>query len=235
LQKQLNKNNKLIPKTLAVFLLISMLTLVFISQVWAEPTISLSIDKTSGYNTPGNTEINGYFTVYASTSSDVERVEFYLDNVLQYNDTNSPFDWHFDTNDYALGQHNITAVAFGTSGQQISASLSTNIVDVPILWTTIVPILLVVGSIALVLLSVWFFRKGYRSNDCPKCGYSAPQQFYFIHFGLRNYLKRCPQCGKFYFCGKSYKPSDNDDSPPKESPSDEDRLRKDIDNSKYEK
>ncbi len=116
--KQLS--SKIISKAaLTLFVLTFLLFNIFvITQVSAESTVSLSVYRNNGYAAFG--DINGLFTITAQTSDDVIRVEFYLDDTLQLNDTQSPFSWYFDTNNYTLGQHTITAVAFDASGQQVS-------------------------------------------------------------------------------------------------------------------
>jgi uncharacterized C2H2 Zn-finger protein len=232
LPKKLKITNKLTAKILAAFLLISMLTLVFITKVSAEPTISLSINRIGPGANIGS-DMNGMFTVSAQVSSDVARVEFYLNGTLQANDTTAPFSWTADSNDYPLGSYNITGVAFDSTGHQAVYSFNENFIEMP-MWT-IIPliVLLIVIFLGLPIFYIWYSRKGYDTTKCPKCGYDYAQKILFVHIGPSN-LKRCPNCGKFFFRGKPYNPSDNDDSPPPDSPSDEDRLRKDIDKSKYE-
>jgi len=231
------------PKTqlkiaLALMILLTFLAYsLFASQVSAEPTISLSINKIEGYNL--GSDINGQFTVSAKVSSEVVRVEFYLNGTLQYNDTaGAPFSWTFDTTNYALGNYNITAVAYDSSGQQATAVLSQNFVEVPVFWSIILPIIIVVGSIALIISYVWSLLKASNPTKCPKCGHTyTPNRILSIKLGNFAYFTRCPKCGNFFW-GKSIKDKPKNDEPsPSTSPdtlTEDERLRKDIDDSKYE-
>lgn len=47
--------------------------------------------------------ISGTFLVNAQVSSDVVRVEFYLNGGLQANDTHAPFNWILETINFPLG------------------------------------------------------------------------------------------------------------------------------------
>jgi hypothetical protein len=213
----------------AVSALAIMLALVLMANVSAEPTITLSFNRDNGYS--NGADINGLFTARATVSSDVVRVEFYLNGTLQSN-TTSPYSWSFDTTAYPLGTYTIRAVAYDTNGAQTVAERTVNFVETPS-WISYLPFIIILLVVPIVILSVLSLRKRNNSSACPKCGNNAPQ-ILPVNLGALH-LKRCSNCGKLYFRGKPYNPSENDDSPPPKSPSDEDRLRKDIDNSKYEK
>jgi hypothetical protein len=91
------------------------------------PTVSLHWYKNNGYGM-GN-DIGGQWTITADTSSDITRVEFYLDNQLQQNSTQTPFQWAFNTADYNLGTHTIKAVAYNAQGQTATAQANRNFVE----------------------------------------------------------------------------------------------------------
>ena len=58
-------------------------------------------------------------TTVAATASDdrgVTKVEFYLDNVLQFTDTTSPYSWAWDTTTAANGSHTLTTNAYDAAG-----------------------------------------------------------------------------------------------------------------------
>jgi len=96
-------------------------------MVQADPTLSLKWYKNNGYGM-GN-DIGGQWTLTADASSDVNRVEFYLDNQLQQNSTQAPFQWAFNTADYSLGTHTIKAVAYNAEGQTATATAERNFVE----------------------------------------------------------------------------------------------------------
>jgi hypothetical protein len=109
----------------------------------ANPSLSLRAYKDYGYAAFG--DINGRFTIWADVSEDVVRVEFYLDSMLQFNDTDSPFGWSFDTNNYTLGSHTIKAVAYDSFGEEASSETHRNFIPFPTLY---------VGGILAVIIAV---------------------------------------------------------------------------------
>ncbi len=74
---------------LIALVMLSCLVATCILTVQAKPTLSLSFYKNNGYDM-GN-DMNGLWTINTAVSSDVTHVEFYLDDVLQCNDTVAPF------------------------------------------------------------------------------------------------------------------------------------------------
>ncbi len=193
-----------LPKQLKpVFALVILLTFLaycfFASQVSATPTISLTLNRIDGYSL--GSDINGQFTLNAQVSSDVTRVEFYLNGTLQDNDTSSPFSWSFNTNSYALGEYNITAVAYDSSGQQATATLSQIFVETPA-WANLLTIVSVVIVIVIVVvIVVLVLRNRGKQLKCPDCGqvFKAPAMdekvmgFGSAIPGMGNVT--CPNCG----------------------------------------
>ncbi len=127
--------------TLVIF---SCLVAANILTAQAKPTLSLSFYKNNGYSM-GN-DINGLWTINTEVSSDVTRVEFYLDDELQCNDTSAPFSWPFDTNNYTIALHAIKVVAFDSSGEQAVEERQPNFVGFPLAF--------VVGIISFVVVVV---------------------------------------------------------------------------------
>lgn len=232
LKKQMAKSIQ--PMQAFSILLALLVCSLLVAQVWAHPTVGLSINKIEGYNL--GSDINGQFTVDAKVSSDVVRVEFYLNGTLQQTDTSSPFSWTFNTNNYPLGQANITAVAYDSTGQQATAVLSQNFVKTPT-WSIILPILVAVFSVIGVISYVWYVRRNSKSKlvKCPNCGYVyTPASISLVHIGPSK-LRKCPKCGKMFFGENLEKTSKEEETPPaSDTLTEDERLRRDIDESKYE-
>nr|MDO8133544.1 Ig-like domain-containing protein [Candidatus Njordarchaeum guaymaensis] len=114
-----------------IFLVFCFFSLSIPSDILAAalPTLSLSINKRFGYAM--FSDIAGSLTLVASVSSDVIRVEFYLDGQLKLNDAATPFQWEFDTTDYSLGQHIFEAIAYNSAGEYAHASRTANFVEAP--------------------------------------------------------------------------------------------------------
>jgi hypothetical protein len=112
----------------------------------AEPTVTLSTRKDSGYALFD--DLYGKFTITAKTSNDATYVEFYLDGELQFTST-KPYTWSFDTANYPIGNHNIRVIVFNSDGESISTSMQTNFISFP---TTFVMGLIVIVALSFALL-----------------------------------------------------------------------------------
>ncbi len=54
--------------------------------------------------------------IEVQVSEGVNKVEFYVDGVLQYTSSNGPYKWEWDTEDAQAGEHEIKVVAYDNSG-----------------------------------------------------------------------------------------------------------------------
>jgi hypothetical protein len=109
------------------FICLFLVSLVFVLPCFlaeAKPSLSLSFYKDNGYGV-GN-DINGLWTVKADVSSGGAYVEFYIDGILQKNDTSAPFDWQFNTSNYTAGARSIKVVAFDSLGESETALVEKN-------------------------------------------------------------------------------------------------------------
>jgi len=140
-----------------IFMICVALSLAF-TAVLAAPTISLSWYKNNGLGF-GN-DIGGQWIITAVTSSDVTRVEFYLDNQIQQNGTSAPFSWDFNTADYNLGPHTIKIVAYNIEGLNVTAQADRNFVEYStnLFWITI-GVIVAVLVISLVIALYWVRKK----------------------------------------------------------------------------
>jgi hypothetical protein len=115
-----------------------------VTSVEAKPTLNLNFYKDNGYGM-GN-DMNGEWTINTDVSSDVQYVEFYLDDQLQLNDSSTPYSWNFNTSSYSEGQHTIKVVAYDATGEPATAERQSNFVGFPLTF--------VVGIIVLVVVAV---------------------------------------------------------------------------------
>ncbi|MEN3013236.1 MAG: glycosyl hydrolase family 8 [Endomicrobiia bacterium] len=70
------------------------------------------VNPSSGSIIEGSTTV----VVNVYTAGTVSSVEFYVDNVLKYTDTSSPYSWVWDTTQYTDGVHELKVVGYTTSG-----------------------------------------------------------------------------------------------------------------------
>jgi hypothetical protein len=132
-------------KILALLFLICIATGLICSLAEAKPSIDLRFEKDNGYGVGDS--IGGLWTVNAVGSSEVQRVEFYLDGQLEKNDTSAPFSWQFDTVNYSPGSHAIKAVAFDSSGDTAFLQVERNFEE-----TSTQTIIFIVLAIAIVII-----------------------------------------------------------------------------------
>ena len=223
-------------QVLVFALLLAFLACSFLAaEVSAQPTISLSLNKVEGYNL--GSDIGGQFSLNTKTSNDVMRVEFYLNGTLESTDNAAPFSWTFNTDDYLLGHANITAVAYDSSGRWASSSLTENFVKSPNIWIIILPVAVILPVIIAVAYVLQSRRNAGKSRlvKCPTCGnvYTPSAGLSLVHVGSSQ-LRRCPRCGKTFFGGNLTEPTKEETPPTQDNLTEDERLRQDIEKSKYE-
>jgi len=247
-------------KNSVAILITILVSLVIISAASAqgeELTLGLSKDFGSdGFNG----DIQGTFTVKASGPVNLERVQFFLDDTLLGEDTESPFAIQFITDNYPTGAHVFTAVGFTTDGKQIgSKTISAVFVSKEEASAAslkmIVPILAVVFGAMVIsaITSMVNMRKGkklpagaarsysFGGGICPKC----KRPFGFRLLGMNmivGKLTPCPHCGKWSVVKRATMSElhaaelaelDTEKAQIYEA-SDEEKLRKELDDSRYQ-
>ena len=94
-------------------------------NVETEKSVSFKIDQTAPTITLTEEQIDLFDVKFTAEVSDetsgIDRVEFTLDGVLQYNDTQSPYEWTWT----GIGNYQVTATAFDFAGNSQSQSMST--------------------------------------------------------------------------------------------------------------
>ncbi|MCW4017084.1 MAG: Ig-like domain-containing protein [Candidatus Bathyarchaeota archaeon] len=152
---------KRLSSVLLVALMFTAIGLACAAQVNADPTITMKIHKDYGYSSFGN-DAQGDWTVHATVSEDTTRVEFYLDDELQFDDTQTPFAWSYVTDDFPEGLHTIKAVAYDSNGNTATAEVEQNFVPFPMDFTIGIVIAVVVISVVVSILAVVFARRKTR-------------------------------------------------------------------------
>jgi NADH:ubiquinone oxidoreductase subunit 3 (subunit A) len=139
---------------LTVALLLLCLTIL---SAQAAPTLKLSFYKNNGYSL-GN-DMQGQWTINTEVSSDVIHVEFYIDDQLQFNDTQAPFSWPFNTEDYELGLHTLKVLAYDSAGEYAIEERQPNFVGFPLMFIVGIISLVVVGVIAAFVFALYRARR----------------------------------------------------------------------------
>jgi hypothetical protein len=206
---------KKILRSLAIAI-ISLALLVAPALAQAAPTLSLRLSRDFGYSS-GTGRIQGTFSMIASGPDNLEQVTFKIDDQVVGTINESPFRLRFNTGNYPLGVHTITA-----SGETGDGSLlESNVVRVEFVssdegWQSAAKIALpILGIVFAVMLFGFLFplllgrgkpehlpagaQRSYGmlgGGICPKC----KRPFALHIFGLNligRKFDRCPYCGRW--------------------------------------
>jgi len=172
--------------------------------------IDLSVVKLFGYRV-GNT-IQGRFGLRISGPDDLNRVEFYIDDEILFQDEEAPFQYNFDTGETITGKHTIKAIGYTQDGRILSSEIGTYTILTADeasegLQKFMIPLLIgvVVLMVTAGVLSILMTRRKpqtYRIGEygpaggavCGRCGIPFSRHFISPNL-LVGKLERCPNCG----------------------------------------
>jgi hypothetical protein len=247
-------------KNVFAILITFLVSVIFMSVVSAQSE-DLNLTLSRDFGTSGfNGEIQGTFSVKASGPTNLERVQFFLDEALLGDDTEVPFAIQFVTDNYPAGVHVFTAVGFTTDGKEIS-SITISAVFMSkeegsaASLKIVVPILvLVFGGMAISAITAMVnVRKGkklpagaarsysFGGGICPKCKRPFGFPLLGIHmFGRK--LTPCPHCGKWSVLKRATMSELhaaelaelNAEKVQIHDASNEEKIKKELDDSKYQ-
>ena len=203
-------------KIQVALLLATILSIMFAVAALAQSEeLTLRTSRDFGYGGLNN-DIQGLFSMKVTGPADLVRVVFYIDSDAIGEVTQAPFNFQFNTDNYPLGQHNLSAVGFSSSGQQYSSNIinrnfvsssegnkATLQIVIPVLVIVFGAILLsfvvplITGRRKIINLPLGAERN-YRAGGgiCPKCHRPFALPLFSINLGLSK-LARCPYCGKW--------------------------------------
>jgi len=242
-----------------VFLILTMLSLGFVSAVSAQAEqITLRMSRDWGYG-GFNGDIEGLFSMRVTGPGDLSRVDYYIDETKIGEVAKAPFNLQFNTDNYPLGIHRLFAVGISTNGQEYRSNvLSANFVPKQSSTKVMLPVFGVVLLVFLLSTLVPILTGRRKSTHvplgterkygaggggiCPKCHRPFALPLFSMHFGFSN-LTPCPFCGKWSFVRmetiaklREAEKSELEDGKSENlsESSDEEKLRKDVDDSKYQ-
>jgi hypothetical protein len=247
--------------TIAILLTLALCLLAVSSAFAQDEGITLKLSRDFGYSS-GTGDIQGLFSMKVTGPDNLVRVEFYIDETMIGEDTESPFRIQFSTDDYSLGLHDLFAIGYTSDGQELRSRLLTgNFVSADEGWGAaskiIIPmavILVVAITLAVIVPALATRGKlehlplgaertyGIRGGAiCPKCHRPFVMHLWGLNLGLSRY-DRCPYCGKWSVVRAQ--PLTKLRAAEKveltwtqaEAPqiSEDDKLRKEIEDSKYQ-
>lgn len=243
---------------IALFLALTV-SLLAVSVAFAQAEgLSMTMSRDWGYG-GFNGDIQGLFTMHISGPDTLVRVEFYIDETKIGEDTEAPFALQFTTDNYPLGWHTMSAIGFTADGQELTSNTITaefvpeqevakflipvfGVVLVAILGSTLIPFLVTRNKkpVQLPLGEERSYGVG-GGGICPKCKRPFALPFFSMNMGLSKY-GRCPYCGKWSAvrvlpvaklreAEKAELTWSQAEAP---QVSEEEKLRKELDDSKYQ-
>ncbi len=197
-------------RTLRRSLLAGVVLVLLAAPLWAQGSeLKLTLRRDWGYGGFGG-DIQGTFSFAATAPPDTVAVDFYIDDQLVATDTQAPWRYQFQTDDYALGTHVMRAVGHTAAGATMASNTVTNTFvsasqGQAVLVRFVLPLVgvLLLAFIIGTLISVRRSRRQGGSAAgpwgvaiCPKCGRPFAMHLFGLNLGTRKY-DRCPHCGKW--------------------------------------
>jgi hypothetical protein len=225
--------------------------------------LSLRLNRDFGYSS-GTGRIQGTFSMRVSGPENLERVEFQIDEITIGEATTAPFNLRFETDQFGLGVHTMSAIGYTSDGQElasneitaefVSASAATETIGkilIPlfaviggiILITSIVPFLLGRGKTGSLALGSLRNYGAFGGAICPKCTRPFARHIWGMNLVIGK-LDRCPHCGKWSLvraqplsvlrAAEQAELENADTEGLLKEMSEEERLRKELDDSRYQ-
>ncbi len=235
------------------------LALALAAPAWAQGGLTLSLRKVVGGNL--GSKVQGRFTLSVQGVAGITAVTYEIDGAPMATVTQAPFSLSFDTGQYPLGVHHLSATAATPTGPVKSNEIAAEFVSGVDVMAAIAPILLGILALALVaaigpqLLSGGRKRR-YDPNAphdygvlggavCPKCERPVVLSVLGVNL-LVGKLQRCPYCGHWAVLRRASpaalaaaeaKAAATEAGPAAAPPaplSEEEKLRRQIDDSRYQ-
>ena len=228
-----------------------------------EEPLQIRLKRDWGYSS-GTGKVQGTFSIRSTGPEDISRVVFFLDDQNLGEVSEPPFNLQFKTDDYPLGVHQIHATGFTDAGVELSSNIirvefvpageGMDFVKNIILPIGVIILIAVGLSVGIPLITGRGKKEklppgaarnyGYHGGAiCPKCDRSFSRHIYGLNLGTHKF-DRCPYCGKWSLVRRASKEDlDAAESAEIEAAqagsftpdiSEEDQLRQQLDDSRYE-
>ena len=200
-----------------VFIAIVLICFSFVNFAYAQTNdLIIKFSRDFGYSGIGSNEIQGLFSITASSSYDLSKVTYFIDGIVMGEAAIKPYKFQFNTDDFSVGEHSIYAESETNTGEKIkSQTVKYTFISAEdskgATMKIIVPLLGLVLLIAILsALIPAFFRKkkgivplGTQRNYgmaggaiCSKCKRPFERHAMSPNMFLGK-LEMCPHCGKW--------------------------------------
>ncbi len=176
-----------------------------------QPDLVLGLHRDFGYAAGGR--IQGAFSLTVNGREDLVEVRYLLDGEVMAVMREPPFRFRFNTGDYPLGPHILSAIGVTAQGEEVrSNERRLEFVSADEGWRTVERIVLPLVGLFLVLMLVAGLGplvldrtgRGFRPGEygaaggavCPRCGLPFSRHRISPNL-LVGKLERCPHCGRW--------------------------------------
>jgi DNA-directed RNA polymerase subunit RPC12/RpoP len=226
--------------------------------------LQLGLSRDFGYGGFGNDIQGLFTAKIINPPTNLIRVAFFIDSTSMGDDTTPPFSLQFNTDSYPLGSHTFSAVGYTSDGKEIDSNkIQSVFVSASAGTQTIIKVVVPILGLILLMVIVAFvvpliLNKGKMSSlplgaprkygigggtICPKCGRPFPLRLWMLNIGLSK-IDRCPYCGKWSLvrprslaelrASEATELSQAQPRPTIEGETEADKLKKELDDSKFQ-
>ncbi|HEY46331.1 MAG TPA: hypothetical protein G4O14_06065 [Anaerolineae bacterium] len=220
-------------------------------------SLQLTVEKDFGFSLGGR--IQGKFTLKVTGPQDLTQVEFLIDDVVVSTDREAPFRYSFNTGEYEFGVHRISGVGYTSLGDVLRSPVRTYEfvgVEEGLRGAAGIVVPILVGTVALIVIATLSTSLVGRKRGRPRIGEYGPAggalcQRCGLPFNrhvlspnlLIGKLERCPHCGKWAIVRRATREAleeaearwvDDEARGGLDLESEEDKLRRMIDDSRFE-
>lgn len=241
-----------------ILLMLVLVATPFVITAWAQAqgeTMELRLRRDFGYG--GGFQIQGAFTLLVKDDERFDRVVFYIDGQAVFDDSQAPFEYKFNTEQFEPGEHEMYAVGYLPDGVTVQSNriikqfLSAEEARGKTV-KLIVPLIGILSLVTLlgVVLPLLFqrnkrhipFKYGVAGGAvCPRCGLPFSRSLLAPNM-LVGKLQRCPHCGKWSIVPRASMQAleeaerrlASEGSVEIEVSTEEERLRKMLDETRYD-
>lgn len=248
---------------LALFLNLCLLSALFGGALAQGDTLTLSLSRDFGYSS-GTGRIQGRFSMRVEGPENLARVVFMIDGQPVNEDGEAPFRFQFETDDYGLGVHTLSAIGYTAAGLELhSNEYRQEFVAAEEGWQSAGKIALPIFGLAFAVILLSFvlpllLGRGKRAEMppgtqrnygllggaiCPKCNRPFAIHVYGMNLVVGK-LDRCPYCGRWSLVRRGSLAElraaeaaelDQAQAATQQFPlSEEEKLRKELDESRFQ-
>lgn len=175
-----------------------------------ESALVLHLTRDFGYAGFSN-DIEGLFSISVDGPENLARVNFYIDAQLIATIERAPFRYQFSTKSFTPGEHHLYALGTTFEGQELRSNEFVRIFlsaeeargKVTGLMTPILAIVILIVALGAGMPLLFGGSKAQVGQYgisggavCPKCGLPVPLHIFGFHAGFKR-LERCPHCGNW--------------------------------------